>query len=63
MEFQLTRVAPACFLFLQESGNRVVFWDSEDVYERPLLVATNEKFGSVCFGENELNLKGSLIST
>jgi hypothetical protein len=27
------------------------------------MVATNEKFGSVCFGENELNLKGALINT
>ena len=32
MEIQLTRVVPACFLLLQESGNRVVFWDSETVH-------------------------------
>ena len=54
MEFHLTRVVPACFLLLQESGNRVVFGTrgmSTNVRYWPQ-VMTGQVIANVGYGEN-----------
>lgn len=37
MEIRLTRVVSGYFWLIQENDNRVIVWDSDDVYECPVM--------------------------